>query len=413
MKQLYATLIAIITIAQFSYGQNTFPTPSGNVGIGTTTGLNVPLTVQGGGTTTGLTNIATTLTTRFNTANIPITLGVGYVSSDNPFLQAFNSINSTVNSLIINPFGGNVGIGTITPIGKLTIDDGSTGSSASEIFTLKTTYGISGRKAVTWRDGSNITGQIDTYYDGTRTNMSFGHLYNSAYQTGDIMTLLGNGNVGIGTTIPVSALNVVRGGTNASTDYPSIRITTTSSGNIYGPVLYLDGSSGTNGRIWGLIGSGPADASATGSSGNFAIYDGSVGASRLVINNAGYVGIGTTTPREALSVNGNIRSQQVKVEISNWPDFVFTKEYKLPSLLEVKNYIDQNHHLPDVPSEQEVKDNGLNLGEINKTLTKKVEELTLYAIEQQNKIADQDKLLIEQHKDIEELKTQVAKLIKQ
>lgn len=85
----------------------------GSVGIGITT-PSAPLTVQGGSVTTGLSNIATTLTTRFNTSNPPITLGIGYVSSDNPFLQAFNSVTSNANNLIINPFGGNVFIGKTT-----------------------------------------------------------------------------------------------------------------------------------------------------------------------------------------------------------------------------------------------------------------------------------------------------------
>jgi hypothetical protein len=99
----------------------------------------------------------------------------------------------------------------------------------------------------------------------------------------------------------------------------------------------------------------------------------------------GFVGIGTVSPQEALSVNGNIRAKQIKVEITNWPDYVFTKEHYLPSLQEVKSYIDQNQHLPEVPSEQEIAKDGLNLGEMNKLLMKKVEELTLYLIEKDNK----------------------------
>jgi hypothetical protein len=58
----------------------------------------------------------------------------------------------------------------------------------------------------------------------------------------------------------------------------------------------------------------------------------------------------------------------------------------LPALSQVKEYIDKNHHLPDMPSAKEVKDNGLNLGEMNAILTKKVEELTLYLIEQNKRI---------------------------
>lgn len=101
---------------------------------------------------------------------------------------------------------------------------------------------------------------------------------------------------------------------------------------------------------------------------------------------SGNVGIGTNTPREALSVNGNIRAKQIKVEIANWPDYVFKPTYQLPSLTEVKTYIDQNQHLPEIPSEQEIAKDGQNLGEMNKLLLKKVEELTLYLIEQNKRI---------------------------
>ncbi len=100
----------------------------------------------------------------------------------------------------------------------------------------------------------------------------------------------------------------------------------------------------------------------------------------------GYVGIGTTNPQEQLSVNGNIRAKQVKVEITNWPDYVFEKEYTLPSIESLQNYVQQNKHLPDVPSATEIEANGLNLGELNKVLIKKIEELTLYLLQQEKRI---------------------------
>jgi hypothetical protein len=81
--------------------------------------------------------------------------------------------------------------------------------------------------------------------------------------------------------------------------------------------------------------------------------------------------------------------------LANWPDYVFKSTYRLPTLSEVKNYIDKNQRLPDMPSEAEVAKDGLNLGEINKMLTKKVEELTLYLIEQDKKNKDQQAQLNE------------------
>ncbi|MFI5161966.1 MAG: hypothetical protein ACHQHN_11850 [Sphingobacteriales bacterium] len=101
----------------------------------------------------------------------------------------------------------------------------------------------------------------------------------------------------------------------------------------------------------------------------------------------GNVGIGTiNTNGYQLAVNGNIHARQVNVDLNNWNDYIFSPGYPLKTLSEVKTYIDKNHHLPDIPSEQEMVKNGLNVGEMNKLLVKKVEELTLYLIEQNKRI---------------------------
>jgi len=99
----------------------------------------------------------------------------------------------------------------------------------------------------------------------------------------------------------------------------------------------------------------------------------------------GYVGIGTSTPTNMLDVNGTIRAKEVKVE-SGWADFVFAPNYQLRSLAEVEEFIDQNGHLPDIPTAKEIEQNGVSLGEINAKLLQKVEELTLYIIQQNKRI---------------------------
>jgi len=121
------------------------------------------------------------------------------------------------------------------------------------------------------------------------------------------------------------------------------------------------------------------------------------------IGRNGYVGIGTSIPQEALSVNGTIRSKQVKVEITNWPDYVFRKDYRLMPLALVKSYIDQNQHLPGLPTDKEVEKKGLDVGEMNKLLTKKVEELTLYLIEKDKELKEQKESIrkIEQYLKME------------
>lgn len=80
--------------------------------------------------------------------------------------------------------------------------------------------------------------------------------------------------------------------------------------------------------------------------------------------------------------NGYVYARQVEVIGSGtFPDYVFDEDYDLRSLEEVENYIEENHHLPEVPSAQEIQDNGHNLGQMDEILLKKVEELTLYMIE--------------------------------
>ena len=112
---------------------------------------------------------------------------------------------------------------------------------------------------------------------------------------------------------------------------------------------------------------------------------------KLRIQGNGNVGIGTTKPDSKLTVAGNIHAQEVKVTISAGlvPDYVFANDYKLKSLQEVEEYIKQNSHLPEIPSATEIEKNGLMLAEMNLSVLKKIEEMTLYMIEQNKKIENQ------------------------
>lgn len=79
---------------------------------------------------------------------------------------------------------------------------------------------------------------------------------------------------------------------------------------------------------------------------------------------------------------GNIHAQEVKVTMNAGavPDYVFAKDYKLNTLKEVENFINANSHLPEIPSAKDIEKNGLMLAEMNMILLKKIEELTLHAI---------------------------------
>ncbi|MCV9387471.1 hypothetical protein [Reichenbachiella ulvae] len=96
-------------------------------------------------------------------------------------------------------------------------------------------------------------------------------------------------------------------------------------------------------------------------------------------------------------VTGTVKTNEVKVEATQWPDYVFEEGYELPSLENTANYIQEYGHLPGVPSASEVNENGVSLGEMNEVLLKKIEELTLHLIEK-------DQEILEIKREIEALK---------
>jgi hypothetical protein len=111
--------------------------------------------------------------------------------------------------------------------------------------------------------------------------------------------------------------------------------------------------------------------------------------SNSVANYAGDVAIGTSTVPNGykMAVDGKLITEEVKVQLSgNWPDYVFAKDYKLLSLEEVQKHIREQGHLPNIPSAKEIEANGVELGEMNKLLLEKIEELTLYILKQEKRI---------------------------
>ena len=107
-----------------------------------------------------------------------------------------------------------------------------------------------------------------------------------------------------------------------------------------------------------------------------------------IYDNGTAVGIGTTsTGPYKLAVEGIIGARKIKVtQSSPWADYVFNEEYALIPLLELENYIKNNNHLPEMPSAKEVRENGIDVGDTQVLLLKKIEELTLYIIDQQKRI---------------------------
>ena len=168
--------------------------------------------------------------------------------------------------------------------------------------------------------------------------------------TGSGIVLKTNGNIEMttGTTYfnNISAINSTISG-NSTTNNFHVTGTTTLDGNL---------SIGTNS--------------------NFTCnYNGDVTANTLAVGN-GF----------ACDANGYVKAKEIKVTLTDWPDFVFEESYNRLTLPETEAYIKANGHLPDMPSAQEVEENGVSLGEINAKLLQKIEELTLHIIDLQKQI---------------------------
>ena len=116
-------------------------------------------------------------------------------------------------------------------------------------------------------------------------------------------------------------------------------------------------------------------------SNQYPVVIGTGGGNQPLILDAARIGIGTTNPSSMLTVAGNINSREVKVTVDAGADFVFEKDYNLPSLESVDKFIKENKHLPEIASAEEMKKDGINLSEMNIKLLQKIEEMTLYMIE--------------------------------
>jgi hypothetical protein len=115
-----------------------------------------------------------------------------------------------------------------------------------------------------------------------------------------------------------------------------------------------------------------------------------------------------------LAINGRVSAKQMLItQTGRWPDYVFSKQYQLPSLTEVESFIKKNNHLPGIPSAAEVEKNGIDVGNNQAAQLKKIEELTLYVIEQDKKLKQQSNEIAElkrANKNIEALQQQINEL---
>jgi hypothetical protein len=263
--------------------------------------------------------------------------------------------------------GGNVGIGTAAPLDKLSVVgnisiplQNSIGFGQSDRFTYDNKS--IGNYSVGWYGDSENSTAPTSYFSG------FGGIkFFTAAQSR--MTILNGGNVGIATTSPSAKLEI----NETSAEVSALKI---SDFTIVPQLLNASWNPISKLGDIGII-------LRNSKSLVIAPHSGSAGGLRISAN--GNVGIGTGSPDKTLTVKGTIHTNEVLVDLNvQAPDYVFEKNYNLLPLSQLESYINQNKHLPEVPSAKEMEENGLNLKEMNLILLKKVEELTLYVLELKN-----------------------------
>jgi len=202
------------------------------------------------------------------------------------------------------------------------------------------------------------------------------------------ITLDIDGDVGVGTTAPTQKLSVNDGNIAIKA------LGATGSDEGYNGALIITKPT-ASGQYINLIRQGqyPWSIGTVYNSNTFAIgygksNDADFSSPYFNITSDGKVGIGISniTTDALLTVNGIIQAKEVKISLDGLADYVFDSSYKLMPLHQVESYVNTNNHLPNMPSAAEVSKNGLSMGEMQNKLLQKVEELTLYVIEQQKEI---------------------------
>ena len=226
--------------------------------------------------------------------------------------------------------------------------------------------------------------------------------------TTERMKIAANGNIGIGTSTPIVKLQVngevrfgdptqpqqslTMYGQNSGKNLPASGheasgiqiINLANTDNNFSQIKFFNSNSLADSGIWGV------HKSHTSRLGElvFMTHNGTSMEERMRITSNGNIGIGTSTPTEKLTIKGGLIASRINVKApENIPDYVFEEDYNLRSLQEVEAYYKANKHLPGILSEEEIKKSGkVDMSEMQMKLLEKIEELTIYVVEQQKEI---------------------------
>lgn len=258
--------------------------------------------------------------------------------------------------------GGGAGVVAIGGNGS-TISDGSATGGAG-IFAKGGLNGDGSRTYAAWFDSGNVNIKTGNLWVGTNTQPDKLVLGFNAGETRRSFAVIDESG---GQVVMVPTGNGVVNGSYASFGY-NFYASSPSQLNYRGGYNYAAGVSvGRSINFW---------TAAPGMSGNLLSP-----LLAMTVTNEGKVGVGTSSPNEKFSVNGNISAKKLIITQTGWSDYVFHPDYKLKPLDQVEAFIKKNNHLPDIPSAKEVESKGISVGENQALLLKKIEELTLYLIE--------------------------------
>lgn len=302
-------------------------------------------------------------------------LFISVIQSTRAQWQPINASSTDINTIYHT--GGKVGIGTSTPGNLLTVQGtGAVGTTFQQKITNGTQSLSLGANSTAAEVQSQGSVPLFLNYGGNNT------ILNAT-----------SGSVGIGTTTPKAILDVgsfIPNGTLGTVFGRLAEGNTTGSGTFLGVKGYGTQETDYGGNsfaiehsFYGAVNSSINFHRGNSTTGGYLTFNTNTNVERVRITRYGDVGIGTSVPDAKLAVKGDIHANEVRVDLFGAiaPDYVFEQSYKLPSLAEIQRYINQNKHLPEVPSAKEMDENGMNLKEMNLLLLKKVEEITLYLIE--------------------------------